>query len=210
MTYRLYGREGWGSAIVEAQLSWYGLPFTFETVGDLIRSPDARAKLEKVNPLAQVPTLVMPDGSVMSESAAITLLLADITGKDSLVPGPQAPERGKFLRWLVFIVANIYPTFTYADDPARFVSVDAARDPFRAATDAYAQRLWRQVDGHAGNPWFLGERFSALDIYVDIMTRWRPKRGWFESEAPRLFAIARRADQVVELRPVWARNFPPG
>lgn len=210
MTYKLYGREGWGSAIVEAQLAWYGLPFTFETVGDLIRSPDARAKLEKVNPLAQVPTLVMPDGSVMSESAAITLLLADITGKDSLVPAPQAPERGKFLRWLVFIVANIYPTFTYADDPARFVSVDAARDPFRAATDAYAQRVWRQVDSQAGSPWFLGERFSALDIYVDIMTRWRPKRGWFESEAPHLFAIARRADQVAELRPVWARNFPPG
>lgn len=210
MTYKLYGREGWGSAIAEAQLTWYGLPFTFETVGDLIRSPDARAKLEKVNPLAQVPTLVMPDGSVMSESAAITLLLADLTGKDSLVPGPLAPERGKFLRWLVFIVANIYPTFTYADDPARFISVDAARDPFRAATDAYAQRLWRQVDSHAGSPWFLGERFSALDIYVDIMSRWRPKRGWFESEAPRLFAIARRADQVAELRPVWARNFPPG
>lgn len=208
MTYKLYGRDGWGSAIVEAQLTWYGLPFTFEPVGDLIRSPDTRAKLEKVNPLAQVPTLVMPDGSVMSESAAITLLLADITGKDSLVPAAQSAERGKFLRWLVFIVANIYPTFTYADDPARFISVDAARDPFRAATDAYAQRLWRQVDSQAGSPWFLGERFSALDIYIDIMTRWRPKRGWFESEAPHLFAIARRADQVAELRPVWARNFP--
>ena len=162
MTYKLYGRAGWGSAIVEAQLTWYGLPFTFEPVDDLIRSPDARSKLEKVNPLAQVPTLVMPDGSVMSESAAITLLLADITGKDSLVPAPQAPERGKFLRWLVFFGAYIYPTFTYADDPARFVSVSTARDPFRAATDAYAQRLWRQVDSQAGSPWFLGERFSAL------------------------------------------------
>ena len=40
------------------------------------------------------------------------------------------------------------------------------------------------------------------------MSRWRPKRGWFESEAPHLFAIARRADQMAELRPVWARNFP--
>ena len=141
----------------------------------------------------------MPDGSVMSESAAITLLLADITGKDSLVPPGNAKERGKFLRWLVFIVANIYPTFTYADDPSRFVSVNAARDPFRAATDAYAQRLWRQIEREAGSPWFLGERFSALDIYIGIMTRWRPKRGWFESETPHLFAIARRADQVPEL-----------
>jgi GST-like protein len=208
MTYKLYGRAGWGSTIVEAQLVWYGLPFAFEPVGDLFKEPDARTRLEKVNPLAQVPTLVMPDGGVMSESAAITLLLADLTGKDTLVPAAAAPERATFLRWLVFIVANIYPTFTYADDPARFVSVNAARDPFRAATDAYAQKLWRQVDGAAGAPWFLGERFSALDIYLDVMTRWRPKRGWFESETPRLFAIARRADQKPELTGVWARNWP--
>jgi GST-like protein len=206
--YRLYGRAGWGSTIVEAQLVWYGLPFAFEPVGDLFKSPDARTRLEKVNPLAQVPTLVMPDGSVISESAAITLLLADITGQDTLVPKPGAPERAKFLRWLVFLVANSYPTFTYADDPARFVSVNAARDPFRAATDAYAQRLWRQVNSEAGAPYFLGERFSALDIYIAVMTRWRPKRGWFEIEAPRLFAIARHADQIPELRPVWTRNWP--
>ncbi|MFZ5778667.1 MAG: glutathione S-transferase family protein [Pseudomonadota bacterium] len=206
--YKLWGRAGWGSAIVEAQLVWYGLPFTFEPVDDLFKSPDARARLEKVNALAQVPTLVMPDGTVMSESAAITLLLADITGNDSLVPAPGAPERARFLRWLVFIVANIYPTFTYADDPSRFVSVSTARDPFRAATDAYAQRLWRQIEREAGNPWFLGDRFSALDIYVDVMTRWRPKRGWFETETPRLFAIARRADQMPKLTDVWKRNYP--
>jgi GST-like protein len=206
--YKLYGRAGWGSTLVEAQLVWYGLPFAFEAVDDLFKSPDARAKLEKVNPLAQVPTLVMPDGSIMSESAAITLLLADITAKDSLVPPSDAKERAKFLRWLVFLVANIYPTFTYADDPARFVSVNAARDPFRAATDAYAQRLWRQVESEAGSPWFLGERFSALDIYVAVMTRWRPRRGWFEIETPHLFAIARRCDHVPELAEVWKRNFP--
>jgi GST-like protein len=207
-SYRLYGRPGWGSALVEAQLAWYGLPFEFEPVDDLFKSPDARAKLERVNPLAQVPTLVMPDGGIMSESAAITLLLADITGKDSLVPPSQAKERGKFLRWLVFLVANIYPTFTYADDPARFVSVSAARDPFRVATDAYAQRLWKQVDGQAGGPWFLGERFSALDLYIGVMTRWRPKRGWFEIETPHLFSIARRVDRVPELADVWTRNWP--
>jgi GST-like protein len=206
--YTLWGRPGWGSALVEAQLDWYGLPFAYETVGDLFKEPDAKARLQKVNPLAQVPTLVMPDGSIMSESAAITLLLADVTGSESLVPGPGAPERQKFLRWLVFLVANIYPTFTYADDPARFVAVNAARDPFRAAADAYAQRLWRQVESEAGAPWFLGERFSAIDIYLDVMTRWRPRRGWFEAETPKLFAIVRKTDQRPELKETWRRNYP--
>jgi GST-like protein len=208
MTYTLWGRPGWGSAIVEAQLDWYGLPFAFEPVEDLFKTPGAKEKLQRVNPLAQVPTLVLPDGTVMSESAAITLLLADLTATDSLVPAAGSPERAPFLRWLVFLVANIYPTFTYADDPARFVTVNNARDPFRAATDAYAQRLWRQVESAAGAPWFLGERFSALDLYIDVMTRWRPRRGWFETETPRLFAIARKADQRPELKETWRRNFP--
>ena len=205
-SYTLYGRAGWGSTIVEAQLDWYGLPFAFEPVEDLFKSPEARQRLEKVNPLAQVPTLVLPNGEIMSESAAITLLLADITGTEQLVPGSGAPERARFLRWLVFLVANIYPTFTYADDPARFVSVNAARDPFRAAADAYAQRLWRQVETEARAPWFLGERFSALDLYVAVMTRWRPRRGWFETETPKLFAIARRVDVLPQLTEMWKRN----
>lgn len=206
MTLKLYTRAGWGSAIVEAQLDWYRLPFTIEPVGDMLRDPEARRKIVAINPLAQLPTLVMNDGTVMSESAAITLLLADITGQDSLVPGATAKERGPFLRWLVFIVANIYPTFTYADVPARFVEVEAAQAPFVATLDAYRQKLWRQLECEAGAPWFLGERFSALDIFIAVMTRWGPKRPWFEKETPRLFAIARAVDELPELQAMWMRN----
>ena len=70
MSYVLYGRPRWGSAIVEAQLAWYGLPFKLEFVGDLLREPESRAKLEKVNPLAQIPTLVMPDGTARARIRA--------------------------------------------------------------------------------------------------------------------------------------------
>ena len=208
MTYRLYGRPGWGSAIVEAQLVWYGLPFAVEPVGDLLRDPAARAKLEKVNPLAQIPTLVLPDGSMMSESAAITLLLADATGDDSLVPGPKAKERAAFLRWLVFLVANLYPTFTYGDIPGRFVPVEEAQAPFLTAVEAYRARLWRQFEDEVKRPWFLGERFSAIDIFITVMTMWAPKRPWFKKETPRLFAIAQRCDRQPNLVEAWGRNWP--
>jgi GST-like protein len=208
VTTKVYGRAGWGSAIVEAQLAWYGLPFTVEPVGDMLRDPEARRKIESINPLAQLPTVVMSDGTVMSESAAITLLLADMTGKDTLVPGPRAAERAPFLRWLVFIVANIYPTFTYADVPARFVEVEAAQAPFGKTLDAYRQKLWRQLEDATVGPWFLGERFSALDLFIAVMTHWGPKRPWFEKETPKLFAIARRADALPELTEVWRRNWP--
>lgn len=207
----LYGRPGWGSAIVEAQLVWYGLPFRVEATGDLFDSEAARERLRPLNPITQLPTLVLPDGQVMTESAAITLHLADLSGRDDLVPGPQAPERAAFLRWLVFIVANIYPTFTYADLPERFVTAGAeAARGFRTEVDAHAQRLWLALEAAAGRPWLLGQRFSALDIYAAVMTHWRPRRTWFAEHAPRVLAAADAACALPALAPLMAAHFPPG
>jgi len=203
----VYGRRGWGSAIVEAQLEWLGLDYTYKAVGDLLRSAEARRTLAPVNPLAQVPALVLPNGQTLTESAAITLYLADMTGRDDLVPPPGSAKRPDFLRWLIFLVANVYPTYTYADEPDRFVSDAAARGGFRANVDAYAQRLYAILDATARTPWFLGDRFSALDIYVAVMTRWRPGRQWFAENTPQLHAIATRADAIPQLQAVWSRNF---
>jgi GST-like protein len=206
--YRLYERAGWGSALVETQLAWYALDYRLEAVGDLLKETQARDRLAPVNPIAQIPTLILPDGAVMTESAAITLLLAETTGRDDLAPGAGAPERARFLRWLIFMVANIYPTFTYGDKPARFVAGDVGRASLRANTDAYAQRLWRILEEEASRPWFLGERFSGIDIFIAAMTRWRPERPWFAAHTPKLAAIAASADALPVLAPVWARNFP--
>ena len=203
---RLFGEPGWGSAIVEAQLDWYGLPYDFERVGDLFKSAESRQRLSAVNPLAQIPTLVLADGTVLTESAAITLHLAELTGSDSLVPSAGDAARVPFLRWLVFLVANVYPTYTYGDEPARFVDGAEAAQSFRSHVDAYAKKLYSQLESAAGAPWFLGERFSALDIYICVMTRWRPKREWFATITPNLAAIAARTEQVPQLTACWSRN----
>jgi GST-like protein len=205
--YRLFARPGWGSALVETQLAWYCLPYEIEDLDDLFKSTTARERLRLVNPLAQVPTLLLPDGQVLTESAAITLHLADATQSADLVPGPGENVRPAFPRWLVFLVANVYPTFTYADDPARFVEGEAAQQAFETNVDAYRERLWRQVEAVADAPCLLGPRFSALDIYIAVMTRWRPRRGWFEAECPHLYGVALRADSEPRLAAVWWRNF---
>lgn len=205
---RLWQRPGWGSAIVEAQLAWYGMPFELVEVGDLLRDERARDGVAAVNPLAQVPVLELGSGEVMTESAAITLHLADLALSDDLVPAPDAPERAAFLRWLVFLVANIYPTFTFADVPGRFVPDPGAAAAFRQQVERHAEGLWLQFGAAAMAPWVLGERFSALDIYVAVMTRWRPGRAWFDGHAAGLTAIADRVDGLARIGPVLARNFP--
>jgi GST-like protein len=163
--------------------------------------------LEKFNPLGQIPTLVLSDGRVMTESAAITLWLADRSENAELIPAPTSPERARFLRWLIFITSNIYPTYTYADDPARFVESKSARDGFAEAVSRYAKKLYSILDAEAASPWFLGSRFSALDIYVCTMTHWRPRRPWFDANTPTLAAIVDATKAVPRLSRVWARNF---
>ncbi len=208
--YKLYAHPGWGSTLTEAQLAWYGLPFEVEDVGNLFKSSAAREQLAKVNPLPQLPTLVLPDGRIMTESAAITLHLADIApAARLLVPTTPGAERDTFLRWLVFLVAAVYPTFTIGDDPSRWLEGDGPRKELSDGMNAYRERLWHMVESVAGDgPWFLGARFSALDIYVSVMTRWTPRRAWFAANTPKLSALALRADTVPELAAVWRRNFP--
>ena len=46
--YRLHGHRGWGSALIEAQLEWYGLPFAFVDVGNPFKSAQAEADLAEV------------------------------------------------------------------------------------------------------------------------------------------------------------------
>ena len=192
--------------IVEVQLDWYGLAYTFEEVDDLFASAAAHAALAAINPLSQIPTLVFNDGAVLTESAAITLYLADITGRDDLVPTPSDVERALFFRWLIFLVANVYPTYTYADVPARFVTDENAQDGFRAAVDAYAQMLYRELDTAASAPWFLGHRFSALDIYICAMTQWLLRRKWFAANTPKLQAIALAAEKLDALKSCFEWN----
>jgi GST-like protein len=206
-SYRLFGRPGWGSVIVEAQLAALGLPFDYEEVPDLFTSEQGRRDLARLNPLSQVPTLQLPDGSVLTESAAITLHLADASGRDDFVPPPGHPARPQFLRWLTYLVANVYPTFTYVDDPQRFVKDEAAAKAFAEAVAEYRKRLWQIVEAAAGAPWFCGERFTALDLYVYVMTHWRPGRAWFDEQAPKLAAIADRVKGDLRFRAAWQRNF---
>jgi GST-like protein len=48
------------------------------------------------------------------------------------------------------------------------------------------------VEEAAGEPWFLGTKMTALDLYVAVMTRWRPGRKWFTANTPEALAIAKR------------------
>lgn len=203
--YRLITAKGGGGLIVEAAFALSGLPLQLEDIAWDDVGPHS-ARLAPLNPLGQVPTLVMPDGSTMTESAAILLHLAERAPKAKLAPPPGDPQRAAFLRWLAFLVAAVYPTFTYGDDPTRWTSAEAG-PTLRASTDAHREKLLRFLDANiAGAPWFLGERFSAIDLYLPVLRTWRPGPQWWREHAPKLNAIADRCQALPAVARAFARN----
>jgi GST-like protein len=205
-TYRLYAMKGWGSVIAEAGFAVAGIPL--EIVPTDIEKDEDRERLRAVNPLAQFPTLVMPDGRVMTESAAIMLHLADLRPEAGLAPPADAPERAEFQRWLVFLVAAVYPTFAYGDNPLRWVTDAGAQAELTRRNIEHRCALYSMLEGQvAPKPWFLGTRFSALDLYICAMSHWRPGRAWFKENCPKLHGIALAADVHPAVRSVWRRNF---
>jgi GST-like protein len=163
--------------------------------------------LKPINPLGQVPTLILPNGDVMGESAAIILYLAERVPEAKLAPAPTDRDRAQFLRWLIFMVAAVYPTFTYGDDPKRWLSGDEqAGKKLRTSTDDHRKMLWKFAEKQIKGPWSLGRKQSALDLYVWAMSHWRPGKEWMAAECPKLHAIARYVKDWETTKKVAERN----
>ena len=131
----------------------------------------------------------------------------DLAPAAGLVPAAGKPGRAEFLRWSTFLVAALYPTYTYGDEPGKWVEDTQGAKQLRESTDRHRQVLWKQVEEVAGSPFFLGERLTAIDLYVAVMVNWRPGRKWFAANTPKLAAIAEKTAATPGVADVITRNF---
>lgn len=207
-TYTLLGCRGCGSTIVAAALELTGFPWGYEEVDYAADSPE-RERLLRLNPLGEVPTLILPNNEVMAESAAIVLLLHARAPHAELAPEAGAATLPRFLRWLMFINSAIYPTFTYGDHPETWLPNSRRPERLEEAIAPHREQLWLQCAAAASDagPWFLGRTFSALDLYIAVMCNWRPGRRWFLQHCPQLIAIAGRVEQLPLLNALFQAHF---
>ena len=203
----LVGSAGCGSVIVEFAFNLARIAYDYEEV-DYSDSSPTRARLLEVNPLGQVPALVLPDGQILTESLAMLHWIQDQVPNVSLIPPKGDPGRPAFYRWAVFLVAAVYPTYTYGDDAKKWVGGDAsAGAALRESTNAHRQKLLMQLEAACKAPHFLGERFSAIDLYLAAMRHWRPGRKWWATEVQKLNAAAEAAIARPEIARVVQRDF---
>ena len=206
--FTIYGAAGSGSVAVEAALTLLAEPY--EVVEQAIwNDPVAAEAVARINPMRQIPALILPSGELMTESAAILIWLADGHPAAGLSPAVDDPARPAFLRWMTYVSAQIYSLYWVRDDPSRLVA-DAAAEAF--ALERTAERIaecWRIMDAQVSpGRYLLGERMSVLDVYVTVVSRWRPLRPRFYQEAPKMAQVVRRVDQDPRLVDFWAERFP--
>ncbi len=203
--YELIASKGCGSAVIEMALALAGLPHRVTLIPYLEPGP-GRERLLSLNPLGQVPTLILPDGTVMTESAAMVLHIHDVAPKAELVPSDD-DRRAAFFNLLIVLVGAIYPTFTFGDEPKQFGLDDAAAALLRTESDARRMRIWRHMETLVSpDPYALGSAMTAIDLYLAMMTAWRPGRTWFAEHCPKLLSAADAAARIADVARVLERN----
>ena len=203
----IYGAAGTGSVPVEAALTLIGQPYAVIELDTPVAT--WRDRLVSINPMAQVPALILPDGQLMTESAAILIWLAEIHPQARLSPLPADPARPAFLRWMAYVSAAIYALFWVRDDPLRLAPDAATAALVKQRTAERITECWRLMDAqvHPGR-YILGDDLSVLDLYVTVLSRWGPRRKAFYAAAPKMAEVVRRIDADPRLTAFWAERFP--
>ena len=210
--YTLYGKKGSGSASVEAALTIIGAPFEMKETASWERNA-AFDELLGVNPIGQIPTLVLPDGSALSESAAIHIHLADAHPAAHWLP-VDASARAQAIRGLVFIAANCYPMITIIDYPERFVSDlgddEALQKRVRAGTRERLHKHWEMfADLFPARPYLNGERIGALGLYADVVSKWSGSRPHLATARPAFHAVLQKIEADPRVAALFAQHWPP-
>lgn len=204
----LFSARGSGAVAVEAALTLAGQPYRLIDSYTWDKAhPESGDKVLAANPMRQVPVLVLPSGEAITESAAILIWIAEQFPDARLAPAPGAPERAQFLRWMSFVSSAIYALYWVKDDPSRLVPDPTGHEALTERTLERIAECWR-IMGEQVSPgtYILGDQLSVLDLYVAVVSRFRPRRTRFYREAPKLKPVVKRVDEDPRLSALWAER----
>ena len=141
---------------------------------DRARNAQKSGEYLKINPNGRIPVLV--DGNlVVSEAAAIVLHLVDQHADAGLAPQVGTPERATFYQWLTFLTNSLQEELMVWQYPDRLAGEDAAAvEVVKRGAEARAGMFLDVIEDHlrANGPLFLGDKLSATDFYLVMLSRW--------------------------------------
>jgi glutathione S-transferase len=197
--YKLYGTVGTGTCAIHAALEELGVPYELVE----IKTSEGHQNTEeyrKINPRQQVPSLMLPDGQVVTEGPAILMHLADAHPEANLVPACGTSERSQINRWLLFFSANIYEGELRKIVGHQYTTDPDGGEAVKASAIEYVNRHYEIFETVLGDgPYFLNNNFTILDIYVWMLAQWMDAK-WLKDNCPKILRLA----DIVKARPAVA------
>ena len=196
--YKLYSAPNTGGFVVELVLKATGAAYSRVEIdfgGGGLREPE----FLQINPMGQLPVLVLDDGTTLTESAAMCIYLADRHREPPLAPAPHEPARPVYLRWLMFCAATIYPTVKRVHRGSRFTTDPQGGEAVMTAAAAELGKALEVVDAELrGKVWLAGEAPTVADYFLFMLVHWSPALDLFD-ELPDLWrhVMALRCDPVI-------------
>ncbi len=147
-----------------------GIPLELERV-DIAKSPHVTGTgvdFTTINPNGYVPALLLDDGSLLTEGAAIVQHLADLKPEAGLAPPAGTPERYRLQSWLNFVATELHKMYS----PWLF-HPEYGNQAQDVARRIIARRL-AFVDNHlaSSGPFLTGDRFTIADAYLFTIVGW--------------------------------------
>jgi glutathione S-transferase len=202
--YRLFYAEGSAACSTRMMLEEIGAPYELVPTSIATGGPRDPALLV-LNPNGWVPVLAF-DGGAMHEASAISIFLADRHPQAGLAPAADDAHRGPFLQWMVYLSNTLQIAYQMTYHWRRYCSGEDARASVQARSAERLREVWGVIDAAIGDrPWFVGERFSAADIHLHMLTTWlSPELGHPRAEDfPSVARIAARVAQRPSARLVY-------
>jgi glutathione S-transferase len=204
--YKVYGWKLTGSLATEAALKEAGADYEVIPV-NIGEGEQHQEDYARINPRRQVPALALPDGSIMTEGAAILLHIADAYPKSRLAPKPGSSERAQHDRWLFFFAVNVYEGELRKLNPQNYVTSADCADAVKAAADIYVERHYRIFEDALGEgPYTFADTFTVLDIYVWMLAQWMPPE-WLAEECPKVNRLLETAKLRPKIAPIQKWHF---
>jgi len=111
-------------------------------------------RLLEITPSGKVPTVV-------TEAPAICLYLADRYGYGALAPKVEEPDRGPYLKWMVWSTAVLEPA-----RELQLTTVVPPKNDWGVGWPKWELVLKELADAVVEREWLLGDRFSAADVML--------------------------------------------
>jgi glutathione S-transferase len=147
-----------------------GVPYELTRL-DMSKNEHKNPEYLKIHPLGKVPALQDGD-SVIFESVAICLYLADKFSEKGLAPALHSPERGHYYQWVMYAAATLEPligvVFVNTIRQPEYKDLQATKD----AQTGFAQCAAVLEAELQNKSFLLGEKFGVVDVLMGSMLSW--------------------------------------